>query len=548
MDDEIAQFAAFTGATPAAAQQYLTLTDGNLEQAIQLYFDDPSLGNTSAQSNAPATSRPSQGTGPGEDAIPISDDEMDQDVQETSRRTATNTFADEDAEMARRLQESEYQTNGPSAAEDIRAPMARTTETLVGGDYDDDEDEDDAATRFIRQQIMQRQQQRSTGSEFCRHSLPFNTHLLTFSGTGIFNQRNMPSNIWDEDQAPDLRARNLAAATGGASTHSSKSNLLAEMFRPPFEIMSRLPWEQARDEGREQEKWLIVNVQDSAVFDCQALNRDIWKNKEIKECIKEHFIFLQYMKDDPRGQNYFSYYFQGLMDNQAAYPHIAIVDPRTGEQVKVWSGPPAPVASDFIMQLYEFLDRYSLKAGSRNPVAKRKSEAKNFEAMTEDEQLQAAINASLGAGGSAIDVDDPDDMTKSINLGKGKERAEDLIDLSDSPAARSETVQPESQQLEETIFSHIPDNRPHEEPVADPATTTRIQFRWDGGRIVRRFALTDPVQRIYEWLKSDPRENKGGLDFDLIFVNKNLIDSLDQTIEQAGLKNGSVMVEFQSQD
>ncbi len=70
---------------------------------------------------------------------------------------------------------------------------------------------------------------------------------------------------------------------------------------------------------------------------------------------------------------YLQYYFQGsdVSDN---YPHIAIVDPRTGEQVKVWSGAPVIKAPDFLMQLHEFLDRYSLKQNARNPVAKRKPE------------------------------------------------------------------------------------------------------------------------------------------------------------------------------
>jgi UBX domain-containing protein 7 len=311
------------------------------------------------------------------------------------------------------------------------------------------------------------------------------------------------------------------------------------MFRPPFEIISRLSFEEARDEGKEEEKWLLVNVQDASIFDCQVLNRDIWKNKEIMATIKENFIFLQYAANDPKGMGYIQYYFQSRsLEN--AYPHIAIVDPRTGEQVKVWSGPPVPGATEFLMQLYEFLDRYSLKADARNPVAKRKPTSKQVpvEAMTEEQMLEMAMKNSLendtSQGRPAHE--DPDELTKSMNLGKGKGRAAD--DSNSSNPSQSSTIAAESP------FSHIPSNMPHAEPAPDAATTTRIQFRYSGGRLVRRFALADPVQRIYEWLKAEPLEGKEGVEFELMFMGRNLLGVLDQTIADAGLRNGSIMVEF----
>jgi hypothetical protein len=73
-----------------------------------------------------------------------------------------------------------------------------------------------------------------------------------------------------------------------------------------------------------------------------------------------------------------------------------------------------------------------------------------------------------------------------------------------------------------------------------------MQFRGPTGRpIVRRFNLSDPVRRIYEWVKSDaPWEGKQGIEFDLVFMGKNLVEHLESTIEEAGLKGASVMVEF----
>ncbi|KAL1632645.1 UBX domain protein Ubx2 [Diplodia intermedia] len=312
------------------------------------------------------------------------------------------------------------------------------------------------------------------------------------------------------------------------------------MYRPPFEIMCRLPWDEARDQGKEDLKWILVNVQDAAIFDCQVLNRDIWKNDQIKETVKENFLFLQYNKDDPRGNTYVNYYFQAR-DSEDAYPHIAIVDPRTGEQVKAWSGPPVPKPMDFLMQLHEFLDRYSLNANARNPVAKRKPESKKKDVhrMTEEEMLEMALQQSMaGSNGGGSRDDDPDELTKSASDIKGKNRASESMDVDELSAANGASAT-------DTPFAGISSTSPHEEPSNDPRMNTRMQFRHAGGREIRRFALADPVRRIYEWLKASPlEEGKAGAEFELNALGMNLIDHLDQTIEQVGLKNGTIMVEY----
>lgn len=343
--------------------------------------------------------------------------------------------------------------------------------------------------------------------------------------------------------------------TGGASEQSNKTNLLAQLFQPPVDIMSTLSWSGARDEGKEEEKWLLVNVQDPSIFDCSALNRDIWRNAQVKETIKENFIFMQFAKDDPLAQQYVNYYLTHNRDNESIYPHIAIVDPRTGEQVKIWSGSPIPTASDFLMDLHEFLDRYSLKAFAKNPVATRKPEqkTKDVDRMTEEEMLEMAMQNSLNSksAGEARNTFDPDALTKSdpstfssasISKGKNKLVDPDAMDVEDMGAVpASNGTEPSSASA--SPFAAIPSDRPHTEPT-DPATSTRIQFRYSGGRQIRRFSLADPVSRIYEWLKAAPIDGKEGIDFELIFMGKNLIDVLDKTIDEAGLKNGSVMVEF----
>ena len=324
---------------------------------------------------------------------------------------------------------------------------------------------------------------------------------------------------------------NLQAASDSDPT----SKHLMELYRPPHELMFKRPWDEAREKGKEEKKWLLVNVQNKDDFQCLVLNRDIWKmNSAIWELVKENFIFMQYTDENVFSRNYLNFYFRDR-ENMENYPHVAIVDPRTGEQVKVWSGSPFPDASDFHSQLVEFLDRYSLDAKSKNPVVKAKSrqpQAVDFDRMTEEEMLEMALQNSLNNGA------EPALQTP---------RAEDPDALTKSPRPEDKVASPEPEQATEpSRFAAISADKAHTEPEHDPAVTTRIQFRHSNGRIIRRFNAQDTVRRMFEWLKADPMEGRGTTEFELKRMpqGQDLIESLDQTIEEAGLKQGTVMIEY----
>ncbi|KAL9101624.1 MAG: hypothetical protein Q9163_003143 [Psora crenata] len=555
------QFVSITGASLSTAAQYLQLAEGNLEGAIELFYanDGASL-EPSAHDSQPPPVLPSstqtrgyrQGYEDDRAIVHIDSDGEEQQpsnegrVQAEGRSQRTGNSAigsashtppslppptsgvpsttDDDEAMARRLQEEFYDEHG------YRAPIGRTTETLVGpGIFDPNNPEEMRAA--VMEQMGERRQRR-----------------IARDRPGIFNQTI--GSIWN-DAGPTHRTHRdqLAQATGGASESSAKANALAEMYRPPFELMSRLPWDEARNQGKQDQKWILVNIQDPSIFDCQLLNRDIWKDPSVLDTVKQNFIFMQYSKDDERGSQYVQYYFQNK-DVESAYPHIAIVDPRTGEQVKVWSGPPVPKAADFLMQLHEFLDRYSLSASAKNPVAQRKAEVKKetqVERMTEEQQLEMAMQASL-VGTAQMRTSDPDDLTR--NRGDVKQfESKGIAGAIDEAETSGALGGPHTNGTSEALsifspFATISSSNPHTEPANTEPNTTRIQFRHPNGRVVRRFALSDPVRRIYEWLKATPLEGTTGLDFDLVFMQRNLIGSLQESIEGAGLRNGTVMVEM----
>lgn len=526
-DEIVAEIASITGAAPNVAAQYAQLADGDLNQAITLYFENggADLSGQAASSSSQNQEQTQSHTSGYEDPSGIihidSDDEDTATTGRGNQNHGTNTY-DSDLEMARRMQEEMYGI--PNTEDEVRAPIARQAETLVGPGAEEFGGMDDVPSA-VMQQMRAIQNRRTAGRP------------------GIFNQQT--SSIWNND-GTDAQSSSIASA--GTSEASRKSNLLADLYRPPFDLMFLRSWDEARDEGKEHKKWLLVNIQDPSIFDCQILNRDIWKNEGIVETVKEHFIFLQYSKDDPRAAQYLQYYFQNY-DSPDAYPHIAILDPRTGEQVKTWSGPPSPKAADFLIQLHEFLDRYSLRSNAKMPVARRKPEVKKeqqISQMSEEEQMELALKASMQGQSSSNRHEDPDDLTRSIvDMDKEKGKAAEVIDLDDVDMYEvGDAAESTPQEAPPTdAFSGISSNNLHTEPDQSPATT-RIAFRHPAGRVIRKFLLSDSVRRIYEWLKSSPLEGKEGARFDLIFSGKNLIDSLDESIENAGLKNGTVMIEY----
>jgi hypothetical protein len=175
-EDAVANFLAFTGSTPDKARQYLSVSDGNTEQAVSLFFstggidlEGPAVSaSTTAETREPASTRSG-----GREVIELDDDDdemPDADDQVRvigSRRReavrsgsstpkAVQPAVDEDEAMARRLQEEFYGGGGAAQsagldAEGYRAPIAGRTETLVGPDSYDFGDAEDRRYAVLEQ-------------------------------------------------------------------------------------------------------------------------------------------------------------------------------------------------------------------------------------------------------------------------------------------------------------------------------------------------------------------------------------------------------------
>lgn len=165
------------------------------------------------------------------------------------------------------------------------------------------------------------------------------------------------------------------------------------------------------------------------------MNRDTWSNKELKETIKEHFIFWQRFFDSPEGSKYCRFY--PVADLK---PHIGIIDPRTGELMKYWAGFKSPNELHtqcnkslhfHLFNLYKnkvtlFLNSHSLpKLYELNESSNSTSnkEKKSIVDCTEDEQLAAAIAASLEQTNQKAEI---------ISSSSESEHSEEGINLEES--------------------------------------------------------------------------------------------------------------------
>lgn len=189
----MAQFMSITGANEQVARGYLELSANDAMQAIQLFFEDPSLAanfnDTPAVSAATASGgasqssrRPAAGYTGRQDARGVihidSDDDInmgedddddhdfgipdDDDDDDNVAAVAQRAQEEEDAAMARRLQEEMYggQSAGGGAGgpEDVRAPIAQRTEMLAAPDpnWDMADDRESAILEQLRRRQMAR--------------------------------------------------------------------------------------------------------------------------------------------------------------------------------------------------------------------------------------------------------------------------------------------------------------------------------------------------------------------------------------------------------
>ncbi|XP_009988324.1 PREDICTED: UBX domain-containing protein 7, partial [Tauraco erythrolophus] len=263
---------------------------------------------------------------------------------------------------------------------------------------------------------------------------------------------------------------------GGAV--DKKLTTLADLFRPPIDLMHKGSFETAKECGQMQNKWLMINIQNVQDFACQCLNRDVWSNKTVKNIIREHFIFWQVYHDSEEGQRYIQFY------KLADFPYVSILDPRTGQKLVEWH---QLDVTSFLDQLTGFLSEHGQLDGHSTGPPQKCSRSESLIDASEDSQLEAAIRASLQEthfDSSQAKQESQSDEESESELFSG---SEEFISVCGSEEEEESEI---PAKLRKTVYKDFgykkeESRRPQSEPSArtEPGTTSnhRVLPCVDGG-------------------------------------------------------------------
>jgi len=157
--------------------------------------------------------------------------------------------------------------------------------------------------------------------------------------------------------------------------------------------------------------------------------------------------------------------------------------------------------------------------------------------MSEDEQVQAAMRASLG------DNNTNKDNEKDQKMAGGDDDDEvEVVENPDTKPAATEAV--EDKKVESTFIQDLLAIDVGDEP----AKGARMQLRMpDGKRMVRKFAPAATVRTIYAFLAQSTEEaNSDRREFTLMvgFPHRDLVTDMDNTIESCKLAGEAISMHW----
>eukprot|EP00939_MAST-03C_sp_MAST-3C-sp1_P001853 g1853.t1 len=222
------------------------------------------------------------------------------------------------------------------------------------------------------------------------------------------------------------------------------------------------------------------------------------------------------------------------------FPHIGIIDPRTGELVFKKKGFLDP--HEFIAKLTDLMDRFDIQSPEASPAKTARSTDKasppslssNFlksRESREDRELAAAIRASMESASSSVASEPKIESTRKgseTSAIEGRENSRDVV----------------TKEVEEET-ANAPSTMPPE-PDLDNPTATSIHFRLPSGtRAKRRFLRSDSVNLLYQYVR-ETVDGARSRSFDIrtVFPPKSLRDAKEKTVEELSLMQSVVIVRF----
>ncbi|KFG57002.1 thioredoxin-like protein, partial [Toxoplasma gondii RUB] len=134
----------------------------------------------------------------------------------------------------------------------------------------------------------------------------------------------------------------------------------------PRSLRSARPFSQARELCMRTGRWLLVNIQKADEFGSHKLNRDIWRSEVVQDLLKEFFVFWQRAESNQEGRVFCELY------KVTSFPHIAVVDPRTGRSMKQWPSRRFSEAIGAQSELFEFIEHQQQLAEAKAKAGREK--------------------------------------------------------------------------------------------------------------------------------------------------------------------------------
>lgn len=111
--------------------------------------------------------------------------------------------------------------------------------------------------------------------------------------------------------------------------------------------------------GKEEGKYVLVNIQKKEEFLSHILNRDVWRDDFVDSLVRASFIFWQKDDKSAQGEQFLGYY-----KDFTPLPHIGVIDPRTNRAMKRWPGEKFKNPMHAAEHLTNFVDRFQFVGSS----------------------------------------------------------------------------------------------------------------------------------------------------------------------------------------
>ncbi|ESQ56212.1 hypothetical protein EUTSA_v10027233mg [Eutrema salsugineum] len=338
--------------------------------------------------------------------------------------------------------------------------------------------------------------------------------------------------LFDNNYDPSMYHDSARARTSDDTSESDDSTTSDEQeldsrlsSRPPPNLLFEGSFQEAKSTSSEENLWLIVNLQSRKEFASHTLNRDLWSNEAVSETVEAGFMLWQVYDHTIEGQKFSGFYRIGC-----APPVVLVIDPITGQKMRMWSG--EIEAQSFVEDLSRFMEANIGFSSNKNDQAPAPSWVEEFE---KEDTCSSSNHINQVAGSSGEDFQ-KDNTWSSSNIIQQT--------VASSCVEEFENMEPWSSN---NNYDHIV--TPSWEPEFEDSSEVEeeesrillcslcVRFP-DGRRKQRRFLKSEPVQLLWSFCYSQMEESEKKA-FKLVQAipgaSKTLDYGANTTFDQSGL-------------